>query len=469
MYQKVILVLEVVQKVAPKRSKKRCRRFYPLPTNTSLFAVSWGRGGSPGAPHDGGTGMTERHMPCSALRSAARWAVMCICIAQCQVCRIESGAGHRTHRLPAPEITCSKREFLLSLRGGGLQVGERVSPTANSNHTRKGQPKTSLPKTVLRLKEKKLEGGRGAGTDAGEVTENNGQEQGVVALGTGVKEASASAGEAKAVEGEQGPQKKRRRRKNDRMCEHNRQAHHCKDCGGSGICEHGRQRHNCKVCGGTSICEHGKERYFCRPCGGKGFCEHGRRKYLCQLCGGRGICIHSRRKDGCKLCGGGRRSSPRCVHNRQKRYCVECGGSAMCEHGRQKYVCKLCGGAALCEHGVQKRLCMLCPGRLKAHLSPTPTSPSSLASWPRSSRSKSRLKLAAAPSEPESESESTLAASSGSVLKTLASFVGSYLPDSMKPRGSIRPAPLLIKAASAAAVPAQSRQTHQKVKSIELS
>ena len=35
------------------------------------------------------------------------------------------------------------------------------------------------------------------------------------------------------------------------ICEHNRERHMCKDCGGAGICEHNRRRSKCKDCGGA--------------------------------------------------------------------------------------------------------------------------------------------------------------------------------------------------------------------------
>ena len=43
----------------------------------------------------------------------------------------------------------------------------------------------------------------------------------------------------------------------NKKCEHGRQRHNCKDCGGGGLCEHGRRRTLCKDCGSGSICEHG--------------------------------------------------------------------------------------------------------------------------------------------------------------------------------------------------------------------
>ena len=107
------------------------------------------------------------------------------------------------------------------------------------------------------------------------------------------------------------------------MCEHGRERHRCKECGGKGICEHGHRRNTCKECGGKGICEHGRHRYFCKECGGKGICEHGRQRSRCKECGGKGICEHGHRRSRCK----------------------ECGGKGLCEHGRKRNVCKECGRA----------------------------------------------------------------------------------------------------------------------------
>ena len=49
-------------------------------------------------------------------------------------------------------------------------------------------------------------------------------------------------------------------------------------------CEHGRQRHGCKECGGAGICEHGRVRSVCKECGGAGICEHGRVRSVCKEC-----------------------------------------------------------------------------------------------------------------------------------------------------------------------------------------
>jgi len=58
-------------------------------------------------------------------------------------------------------------------------------------------------------------------------------------------------------------------------------------------CEHGRQKHTCKECGGASICEHGRRKSQCKECGGASICEHGRRKSQCKECGGSSLCKSS--------------------------------------------------------------------------------------------------------------------------------------------------------------------------------
>ena len=67
-------------------------------------------------------------------------------------------------------------------------------------------------------------------------------------------------------------------------------------------CEHGKQRHQCKECGGSSICEHGKRRNQCKECGGSSICEHNRRKQICQDCGGASICSHKKDRSRCVVC-----------------------------------------------------------------------------------------------------------------------------------------------------------------------
>ena len=160
-------------------------------------------------------------------------------------------------------------------------------------------------------------------------------------------------------------------------CEHGKQKHRCKDCGGSGICEHGKEKYLCKDCNGSGVCEHGKEKRRCKECdgsgfcehgklnhlcincgGGKAFCEHGKQKYICKECDGKAYCEHGKRKDRCVKCGG----SGICEHGKRRNYCKECGGSAFCQHGKVKSRCKECGGTGLCEHGKRKDQCKECGG-----------------------------------------------------------------------------------------------------------
>ena len=122
------------------------------------------------------------------------------------------------------------------------------------------------------------------------------------------------------------------------ICEHGRERHRCKECGGGGICEHGRQRSQCKECGGVSnlrarssapqvqgvrwvrqICEHGRERSLCKECGGSGICKHGRHRQSVQ-----GV---------------------RWVWNLRARSCSaiavrSAAGPQICEHGRERHRCK---------------------------------------------------------------------------------------------------------------------------------
>jgi hypothetical protein len=144
------------------------------------------------------------------------------------------------------------------------------------------------------------------------------------------------------------------------QCEHARQKHQCKKCGGGGICTHGRRKSQCKECGGSAICAHGRQKYQCKECGGSAICKHGRVKYQCKECGGSAICEHARLKHQCKQCGGG----GICDHGRRKSQCKTCGGSGICQHGRQKHRCKECGSAAVgvCQHGRKKSLCADCSG-----------------------------------------------------------------------------------------------------------
>ena len=51
---------------------------------------------------------------------------------------------------------------------------------------------------------------------------------------------------------------------------------HCKECGGASICEHGRQRHRCKECGGSQSASTVVSAHSARSAVGHGICEHGR-------------------------------------------------------------------------------------------------------------------------------------------------------------------------------------------------
>ena len=54
--------------------------------------------------------------------------------------------------------------------------------------------------------------------------------------------------------------------RNNNKCQHNRERHKCKDCGGASICEHNKVRSKCKDCGGSQICEHNRVRSKCKDC-----------------------------------------------------------------------------------------------------------------------------------------------------------------------------------------------------------
>lgn len=75
------------------------------------------------------------------------------------------------------------------------------------------------------------------------------------------------------------------KRKNIKKCEHGRQKHLCKECGGSSICEHGGARARCKKCNGVEICEHKRRRQYCKDCGGSQICAHDKQKHYCKYCG----------------------------------------------------------------------------------------------------------------------------------------------------------------------------------------
>ncbi len=124
-------------------------------------------------------------------------------------------------------------------------------------------------------------------------------------------------------------------------CEHGRQWHKCKDCGGTSICTHGRERSACRDCRESAVCPHGRRKYDCRDCGGGSVCPHGRRKYDCRDCGGGSVCPHGRQRSKCKDCGGG----SICTHGKRRTRCKECGGGSVCEHGRRKDGCSECEAA----------------------------------------------------------------------------------------------------------------------------
>jgi hypothetical protein len=113
----------------------------------------------------------------------------------------------------------------------------------------------------------------------------------------------------------------------NRMCDHGKQKHICKLCGGKNICMHKVQMNQCRLCGGKGICEHGKVRWQCAQCGGASMCQHGKRKVRCIDCGGSAICIHKKVKYRCK----------------------ECGGSEFCNHNLVKYRCKICKATSASE------------------------------------------------------------------------------------------------------------------------
>ena len=124
-------------------------------------------------------------------------------------------------------------------------------------------------------------------------------------------------------------------------------------------CEHGKQKHRCRDCGGSSFCEHNKRKTYCETCGGSELCIHKKRKARCRECNGTEICIHKKSKYICRECSDG---SAYCEHKKNKRFCKECGGSAYCEHKKLKYRCRDCDGSAYCEHKKIKSRCVECNG-----------------------------------------------------------------------------------------------------------
>ena len=108
--------------------------------------------------------------------------------------------------------------------------------------------------------------------------------------------------------------------RNNNKCQHNRERHKCKDCGGASICEHNKVRSKCKDCGGSQICEHNRVRSTCKDCEGGSICEHNRERNKCKDCGGTSICEHNKVRSKCKDCGG----SQICEHNRVRSKCKDC-------------------------------------------------------------------------------------------------------------------------------------------------
>jgi hypothetical protein len=141
-----------------------------------------------------------------------------------------------------------------------------------------------------------------------------------------------------------------------KKCQHDKQVHRCRECGGSSICEHGKQRCTCRQCGGASICEHNKRRQNCQQCGGASICEHDKQRHLCLECKGSSICGHDKQQHHCKQCGG----SSICDHDKERQYCRECKGASICEHDIRRDTCKQCGGSSICVHNKHQWSCREC-------------------------------------------------------------------------------------------------------------
>jgi hypothetical protein len=137
-----------------------------------------------------------------------------------------------------------------------------------------------------------------------------------------------------------------------KKCQHNKQVHRCRECGGWSICEHDKRRENCRQCGGASICKHSKQRSTCRECRGSSICEHDKQRHLCRKCGGASICEHDKQRHNCKQC----RGASICEHNK----CRQCGGASICEHDIRRHSCKQCKGSLICEHNKHEKSCREC-------------------------------------------------------------------------------------------------------------
>jgi len=151
---------------------------------------------------------------------------------------------------------------------------------------------------------------------------------------------------------------KRKKKIYTKKCDHGRQKHQCRDCGGSNFCSHGRIKYTCRDCGNRTNCSHGKIKNNCIDCRGNNICCHGKQKSNCVQCEGSNICCHKKRKDKCVECGG----SSICSHGRIRQQCRDCGGGSICSHGKQKHQCIECGGSSICSHGKHKYTCHECKG-----------------------------------------------------------------------------------------------------------
>jgi hypothetical protein len=116
-----------------------------------------------------------------------------------------------------------------------------------------------------------------------------------------------------------------------KRCVHDKEARHCKECGGHGLCAHGRHKSKCVRCSVRRLDDGAMEVRG-------SFCRHMRRKAYCRECGEATFCEHDKRRETCLLC----RGSQICEHGKQRSFCKPCGGSQMCEHGKVRRVCVAC-------------------------------------------------------------------------------------------------------------------------------
>lgn len=149
-----------------------------------------------------------------------------------------------------------------------------------------------------------------------------------------------------------------------KKCEHGKQKHRCRDCGGSSFCEHNKRKTYCETCGGSELCIHKKRKARCRECNGTEFCIHKKSKYICRECSdGSAYCEHKKIKRLCKECGG----NAYCEHKKRKYLCLECDGTAYCEHKKIKLRCIECNGNGICIHKKRKDQCVMCGNCLCIH------------------------------------------------------------------------------------------------------